>query len=137
MAAATSAIAREYSSKGEAFQHEVLAGEIIYQGAAIGEDSSTGYARALQAGDAFLGFAYETCDNSSGSSGDKRVKGYDRGEIRIEVASLARGDVNVAVYLSSDNDATKTSSSNSRFGTIKGYIDATYAWVSFEAAKGV
>lgn len=136
MAAATGSVARTIDNKREGFRHEVAASTTIYAGSAIG-DNGSGYARALQAGDKFLGFASEDCDNSSGSAGDKRVKNADRGIIKAAVGSLARTDINAAVYMSDDSTFTKTSSSNSRVGTVVGYIDSTYAWVEFEIAKGV
>ena len=57
---------------GDMEEYPVIASDIIYEGAAVGENGS-GYARPLAAGDKFLGFATRNADNSGGSAGDIRV----------------------------------------------------------------
>src|SRR5574337_168915 len=47
----------------------VIAADIIYEGAAVGENGA-GYFRPLVAADPFAGFAQSTVDNSAGAAGD-------------------------------------------------------------------
>ena len=55
-------------SLGDYTQIPVIAADIIYTGAAVGENGA-GYARPLVAGDRFLGFAKEQADNATGAAG--------------------------------------------------------------------
>ena|GEM_PF-5219546 len=57
---------------------KVAAAAHIYKGALVG--LTGGYARGLVAGDTFVGLAYEECDNSGGSDGDKSVRVYTVGD---------------------------------------------------------
>lgn len=60
MAKLTNDITRTYEL-GDTSEYPMLGGEIIYEGAAVGINSS-GYAHALQTGDKFAGFAEERVD---------------------------------------------------------------------------
>ena len=73
-----------YYQTGEHEEYPVIASDVIYEGAAVGENGS-GYARPLQAGDVFLGFALETADNSDGSAGDIRVRVQAKGRIVLPI----------------------------------------------------
>ena len=66
-------------------EYPVIATDIIYQSAAVGENGS-GYARPLNADDPFLGFAIATADNSTGEAGDITVTVRTEGRIRLTVA---------------------------------------------------
>lgn len=125
---------REYSL-GDIEEYPVIASDIIYEGAAVGENAS-GYARPLVAADPFLGFAVETVDNSSGAAGAKTVKVRTRGRAQLAVASLAITDNDrVAVYASDDDTFTKTSSGNSKIGWCSRYISSGVGIVEFEAIR--
>lgn len=112
-----------------------IASDIIYEGAAVGDDGN-GYARPLVAGDKFLGFCLEQCDNSTGSAGDKKVHVRVRGRARLSVGSLAITDVGKAVYASDDNAFTLTASTNSYVGVVVRYISSGVGIVSFDATRG-
>lgn len=115
-------------------EYPVIASDIIYEGAAVGENGS-GYARPLQAGDRFLGFALEHVDNSAGSAGDKRVRVRARGRAVLAVGSLAITDNDrVAVYASDDNTFTKTATSNSLIGFVSRFVSTGVGVVEFDAA---
>ena len=58
---------------------KVKAAAHIYKGAFVGIDRASGYARALAAGDLFVGVAYEEADNTSGSNGDIACRVYTEG----------------------------------------------------------
>jgi hypothetical protein len=119
---------------GDTEEYPVVASDIIYEGAAVGENAS-GYARPLVAGDVFLDFALERVDNSAGAAGDKRIKVRTRGRVQVPVGSLAITDNDrVAVYASDDDTFTKTASSNSLIGYVSRFVTTGVGVVEFDAA---
>ena len=125
---------RDYQT-GDIEEYPVIASDIIYEGAAVGENAS-GYARPLVAGDVFLGFAEQQVNNSAGSAGDKTVRVVTRGRIKASVGSLAITDNDrVAVYMSDDNTFTKTSTSNSKIGYVSRFISSGVGIVDFFATE--
>jgi hypothetical protein len=113
----------------------VIASDIIYEGAAVG-DNASGYARPLAAGDPFLGFAQEKIDNSTGSAGDKRVRVHDSGKIVLPITSLAITDRGKAVYASDDDTFTLTPSTNTYIGSVVRWISTGYGLIAFNAKRG-
>ena len=124
MATLTTNVARDYQL-GEREDYPVVAADIIYQGAAVGENGS-GYARPLVAGDAFLGFAYEKADNADGSAGDVLVNVRPASRVVLDVvgADITSND-RVAVYASDDATFTTTSTANSLIGYVSHWISGT------------
>lgn len=127
-------VQREYQIDDKE-SYPVIAADIVYQGAAVGENGS-GYARPLQAGDPFLGFAIDKVDNSAGSAGDKRVATRTRGRIRLTVAGATAITANdrAPVYASDDNTFTLTASTNTVIGFVSRWIASTDCIVEFDAA---
>ena len=81
-----------------------IASDIIYLGAAVGESSSTGTGRPLAAGDNFLGFAIENCDNSAGAAAAKNIKVRSSGYVWLTVTNGDNiNDVGDTVYASDDD----------------------------------
>ena len=121
---------------GEKEDYPVIASDIIYEGAAVGENAS-GYARPLVAADPFLGFAVEKADNSAGAAGDKNVTVKTRGRVRLTVAGATAITANdrPAVYASDDGTFTLTSTSNSKIGYVSRWIASTDCIVEFDALK--
>lgn len=118
---------------GEHEEYPVIAADIIYEGAAVGENGS-GYARPLVAGDPFLGFALEHADNSAGSAGDTRVRVLTKGRAVLDIAALAiTTNDRPAVYASDDNTFTLTAGSNSFIGTVSRWEATGRAVVEFDA----
>lgn len=118
---------------GEIEEYPVIASDIIYEGAAVGENAS-GYARPLQGGDAFLGFAEAKVDNSSGSAGDKRVRVRTRGRVKLAISALAiTANDRPAVYASDDDTFTLSSTSNSHIGWVSRWMETGYGMVEFDA----
>lgn len=118
---------------GEHEEYPVVASDIIYEGAAVGENGS-GYARPLQAGDVFLGFALETADNSAGSAGDIRVRVRTKGRIVLPISGLAiTANDRPAVYASDDDTFTLTATSNSLIGYLSRWIETGSGVVEFDA----
>jgi len=119
---------------GELEHYPVIAADIIFEGAAVGENGS-GYARPLQAGDRFLGFCLEHADNSGGSAGDKNVEVRTRGRVQLAIASIAiTANDRPAVYASDDNTFTLTAGSNSLIGFVSRWVSTGVAVVEFDAA---
>lgn len=115
-------------------EYPVIASDIIYEGAAVGENAS-GYARPLAAGDVFLGFAESKVDNSSGSAGDKRVRVKTRGKIRLPISTLAiTANDRPAVYASDDDTFTLASTSNSLIGFVHRWVSTGIGIIEFDAA---
>lgn len=124
---------RDYSL-GDIDEYPAIASDIIYEGAAVGENGS-GYSRPLVAADPFQGFALEQCDNSTGSAGDKRVKVRTKGCITLPISALAiTANDRPAVYASDDNTFTLTASGNSLIGYVRRWVSTGIAVVEFDAA---
>lgn len=120
---------------GDLEDYPVIAADIIFEGAAVGENGS-GYARPLVAADPFLGFAVRNADNSSGAAGDKNVQVRTRGRIKLAISGLAiTANDRPAVYASDDNTFTLTSTSNSKIGWVSRWISTGVAIVEFEAVR--
>lgn len=119
---------------GDLEEYPVIAADIIYEGAAVGENAS-GYSRPLQAGDVFQGFALEQVDNAAGSAGDKRVRVRTKGRIELAIAAIAiTANDRPAVYASDDNTFTLTASTNSLIGYVSRWVSTGVAVVEFDAA---
>lgn len=120
---------------GDMEEYPVIATDIIYEGAAVGENGS-GYARPLVAADPFLGFATMKVDNSAGAAGDKLVHVKTHGRIKLDISGLAiTANDRPAVYASDDNAFTLTSASNSKIGWVSRWISTGVAIVEFEAVR--
>ncbi len=119
--------------KGDIAEYPVIAADIVYEGAAVG-DNASGYARPLVAGDPFLGFAESQVDNSLGAAGDRRVRVRERGKVQIPVTGVtAITDIGADVFASDDDTFTLTQSTNTRIGYIVRWISSTTCIVAFEA----
>ena len=119
---------------GEHIGHPIIANDIVYEGAAVG-DNGSGYARPLVAGDPFLGFCTMQCDNTGGSAGDKNVVIKCEGACQLSVTSVAITDVGKDVFASDDDTFVLTQSTNTRIGTVRQFISSGVALVDFEATE--
>ena len=118
---------------GEIESYPVVANDIIYEGAAVGENGA-GYARPLVGGDKFLGFAIEKIDNTGGDAGDKRIRVRTRGRAKLKVSSAAITDNDLAaVYANDDDTFEKGASGGSLIGYVSQYESAGVAVVDFDA----
>ncbi len=114
----------------------VIANDIIYEGAAVGESSTTGTFRPLVAGDSFAGFATRKADNTAvgAAAGDVKVNVKQQGKIRISITGVTGvTDEGSTVYASDDDTFTLSSTSNSAIGKIIRYVTGTIAIVAFES----
>jgi hypothetical protein len=114
--ALTEAFSRDYEL-GEVNEFLLLADILVHEGAAVGLDAQ-GYARPLQVGDHFVGFAEDTADNVCGKSGDKRVRVKHAGKIKLSIEGLQLNHVGQPVFASDDNTFTLKAEHNSRIGVV-------------------
>jgi hypothetical protein len=122
--------------QGDFHDFPVIAADVIYGGAAVGDDGN-GYARPLQAGDPFRGFADYKVDNSDGAAGAKVVRTRTRGRIKLAISALAITDVGKDVYASDDDTFTLTQSTNTHVGHVVAWLETGYGIVEFAATSGV
>lgn len=112
----------------------MIATDIIYGGAAVGESSSAGTARPLVGGDNFLGFCDERADNSTGAASAINVKVKHRGVVKLSVTGVSStAQVGDTVYASDDDTFTLTASGGSSIGKVKRWITGAICLVAFEA----
>lgn len=124
---------RDYQM-GDKEEYPVIAADIIYQGAAVGENGS-GYARPLVAADPFLGFAEAKADNSAGAAGAITVNVKKSGNIVLPISGLAiTANDRPAVYASDDDTFTLTATGNTLIGYVSRWIETGLAVVEFDAA---
>ncbi len=113
----------------------VIASDIIFEGAAVG-DNGSGLARPLVAADPFLGFAREQCDNSAGAASAKKVKLWEKGKIQLTVTGVASADdVGQTVYATDDDTFTLTASGASSIGKVARWVSGTTCIVEFEGVQ--
>lgn len=118
---------------GDIQELPMIANDIIYEGAAVG-DNGSGLARPLVAADPFLGFAERTADNSAGAASAKNVRVRTRGQVQLAVVGASSAaDVSETVYASDDDTFTLTSTSNTAIGKVSRWVTGTTCIVAFEA----
>ncbi|HPD15802.1 MAG TPA: hypothetical protein PLE19_12680 [Planctomycetota bacterium] len=116
----------------------VLASTTIYEGAMVGMQTSSGYARGLVAGDVFRGHARQKADNSAGANGAINVSVL-RGRylLRVTLANVAITDVGKTVFASADDTLTLTQATGSRVGVIRRYVTTNTCIVEFQTEEGI
>jgi len=115
---------------GHWVDYPMLASATIYEGGFVG--SSGGYARALVAGDSFLGIAQKGCVETTAASGGEYCRtrvGVWRQEFAL--SGVAVTDIGAAVYASDDGTLTLTAGTNSPVGKVVRYVSANLAEVEF------
>jgi hypothetical protein len=117
---------------GEHNDLPVIAADIIYEGSAVG-DNGSGYARPLQAGDPFRGFALYQADNSLGAQAAINVRVRNKGKVQLAVSGAAITDVGKGVYASDDDTFVLTASGNSYIGRIVRWVSTGVVIVAFDA----
>jgi hypothetical protein len=93
---------------------------VVYKGAFVGRNRSTGYARGLVAGDEYLGIAYRQADNtvSGHTAGGIMVRLHQSIDIVQTLTGVATGDIGKDVYASDDGTLTLSPTGKSRIGRI-------------------
>lgn len=92
----------------------------IYKGAFVGLNPATGYARPLTAGDAFVGIAYQSADNSftGNAAGGITVRLHQNLDIIHPITGVAIADLGASAYASADDSLTLTPTGNSPVGRV-------------------
>lgn len=114
----------------------VIAADVIYEGSAVG-DNGSGYARPLEAGDPFRGFALREANNATGQAGDVDVQVRRTGDVELAISGLAITDVGKKVYASDDNTFTLTQGSNTCIGYVKRFVSTGKGVVHFNENSGI
>jgi len=123
---------------GEFNSIPIIANDIVYEGAMVGENSA-GYGRPLVAGDKFVGHAAEIVDNTGGSAGAKNIR-VRTGRYRLQV-SLAGyiTDIGQPVYASDDAVLTflgaAAAAANSFVGIVTRYVSSSLLEVEFRPGQ--
>ncbi len=118
---------------GDINQLPIKGGSVIYEGAAVGSNSS-GYAKSIASGDKFVGFADEHIDNSGGSDGEKTIRLRKKGSILLEISGITLADINKSVYATDDNTFTLSDSSSVYIGQISRIDSSGLTLVEFDVA---
>lgn len=93
----------KYYASQERIELPVDADVNIFKGAFVGRNPTSGYARPLLAGDAFLGIAYRAADNSDGSAGDITVDLLQNIDIVHPLTGVGVDDIGKPVFVSADD----------------------------------
>ncbi|MHA1540033.1 MAG: cytoplasmic protein [Alphaproteobacteria bacterium] len=118
---------------GNLNEFPIAANSLIFEGAAVG-DNGSGYARPLEGGDAFRGFADRHADNANGGDGDRRIRVRKEGHIILDVAGVTLADVGKPVYAVDDNTFTLSATDASHVGQITRCEEPGMALVFFHAS---
>ena len=118
---------------GERNEFPVIAGDIVYEGAAIGIVIASGHARPLTSVDKFGGFAEKKADNSDGAAAAINVRTIKSGSVSLSVTGAVITDVNQPVYATDDNTFTFLKASAVFIGFMRRYVSSGVAIVEFNA----
>lgn len=119
---------------GDKLGYPVAAATKMFKNSAVGEDEA-GYARPLQAGDKFLGFAQDQVDNSDGAAGEMNAWVKSKGYVELPIAALdITANDRPLVYASDDDTFTLTDTDNSLVGSVAQFITTGFAMVEFDAS---
>ncbi|MGE0481811.1 MAG: hypothetical protein AB7Q17_15205 [Phycisphaerae bacterium] len=93
---------------------------VIWKGALVGRNRSTGYCRPLSSGDDFLGVAYQKADNTVAghTAGGISVRLQQNVDVVHTLSGAANGDVGKTAYATDDATLTLNPSGTSRIGRI-------------------
>jgi len=114
---------------------QVAASAHIYKGALVGL-SSSGYARALTAGDPFAGVAFEEADNSSGANGAVSVRVYTLGDFGLTLSGAAVSSIGRPVFASADDTLTFTGAGNSYIGIVQDVVTTGEIILRIDPGRG-
>jgi len=103
----------------------VKTGVLIFEGAAVGVEVATGYARPLVAGDLFAGWATLTVNNTAGADGAVDINVETPGVRKVlNVPATVITSYGANVYASDDGTYTLVVGSNTLIGTVIRFVSA-------------
>lgn len=119
---------------GDRCHYGVVASDIIYEGAAVG-DNGSGYAQPLVSTYPFRGFAVQKADNSAtATDGYINVEVATKGKIQLTISGVAITDVGRPVYATDDNTFVLTGI-GTYIGKVVRYVTTNTAIVAFDATE--
>ncbi len=116
---------------GDVNEFPVKPDVFIAEGAAVSVDAE-GYAKSLQAGEHFVGFAEQAVDMSTGGHLERTVRVKSAGKIQLEVPDVNLSHLHTTVYASGENSFTLAAESNTAIGKIYRIEDDGTCIVSFQ-----
>jgi len=108
----------------------VAAATRIFEGAAVGIVTATGYAQPLTSANSFAGFARASVDNRAGAAGAANVDLVTSGGVQIPVTSAVIASIGASVYASDDDTFNLTS--GVYIGAVKRFVSAGVVVVAFD-----
>ena len=113
----------------------VVADDIIYEGAAVGQVAASGHARPLTSADRFVGFAEATADNAGGAAAAIRVRLIESGKIVLPITGLVITDPSgIPVYATDDDTFTFNPTGGVFIGFLHRYVSNGIGVVDFNAS---
>src|SRR5574343_97648 len=123
-------------SGGDFMDYPLAASAQVYEGSMIG-DNGSGYARALTAGDPFLGIAQKGYTETTGTAGGEYVRvrtGIWRQEYTLAGAIT---DIGKIVYATDDGTLSLTAGANTPVGRVVRYLTAALMEIEFCTIAGI
>lgn len=121
---------------GHYIDYPMVASATIYEGSMVG-DNASGYARALTAGDPFLGIAQKGCVETTGSAGGQYVR-VRVGTWRQEYALAgALTDIGKIVYATDDGTLSLTAGTNTPVGRVVRYVTSALMEIEFTTCRAI
>lgn len=112
---------------------DVIASDIIYEGAAVGIVDGTGHTRPLVAGDRFAGFVESKADNAAGAAAALKVRVIESGKIQLSVTGAVITDVGQPVYATDDDTFVFLPVAASFIGVVHRFVSSGVVVVDFNA----
>lgn len=109
----------------------VKAAARIFEGAAVGVEAATGFARPIATTDAFGGFAESEANNTGGVNGAINARVRTQGLVELDVTGVVITSYGAKVYAVDDGSFTLTASTNVYIGRVHRYIANGRAVVAF------
>lgn len=116
--------------------YAVAASTHVYKGALVGL-STTGYAKGLQAGDLFIGIAYEEANNAGGSNGDLTVRVYTLGDFGMTLTGATVADIGRPVFASADDTLSFAGGGHSYVGVVQDVISTNEIILRSDPARSL
>jgi hypothetical protein len=111
----------------------IIADDIVYEGAAVGELNDSGTFRPLASGDKFGGFATDKVDNSGGAASALNIPVKETGFVVLSVTGVSSAADKGKLVYATDDDTYTLTVGGSLIGHVHRWINGTTAVVFFQA----
>ena len=124
---------------GDINEFDVIAADIIFEGAAVGLVGASGHARPLSAAanEKFVGFAEQKADNSAGAASAIRVRVIKKGAVVLAVSGAVITDIDQPIYATDDNTFVFSPVSALFIGRVRRFVASGIVEVEFDVDKFV